>query len=144
MALYYAEFMFTCFNTDKKSYLIWALLLSLAIICAHGVKLHVHNMDHTHRAVESLTKHSHDSVFHLSLDTSHAEHHHAVISEIDLGINALLKDISGTVITLALLVTLIVLPLYHLFLLIFCQHRGHPDSIPWRYCLGPPLRAPPL
>lgn len=136
--------MYTSFNTDKQSYLIWALLLSLAIICAHGVKLHVHNMDHTHRPVESVGQHSHDSVFHLSLDTSHAEQHHAVISEIDLGMNALLKDISGTVMTLAFLVTLIALPLYRLFVLIIGRPRGHPESIPWRYSLGPPLRAPPL
>lgn len=132
------------FNTHKQTYVIWAIFLSLAIVCAQSVKLHVHDMDHTHKPVELVNAHSHDSEFHLSVDSSHAEYHHQVKSEMDLGLKALLKDISGKVLLLALLVTVIAYHLHRLFSPVYWCRPGSPSGVPWRYRLGPPLRAPPL
>lgn len=136
--------MFTFFNTNKKTYLLWAIFLSLAIVCAQSVKLHVHNIEHDHSPVESAIEHSHVSEFHLSVDISHAEYHHEVMPEIDLGMNALIKDISDKVITLALLVTVLALFLYSFYSNSFFRRRRIDAVFYWRYNLSPPLRAPPL
>lgn len=121
----------------------WVLFLSLALLCAQSVKLHVHDLDHTHTSSESVINHSHTSEFHLSVDVSHAEYHHQAMPEIDLGMSALLNNISAKMITLALLVTLIILCLHSLYPVSFSRRRRVAANAFSRYHFSPPLRAPP-
>ena len=132
---------------DQRILFAWAILLSLLILCAQGVKLHVHSFDHdphqNHHSIDNLNDHSHLSEAHLSIDISHEDHHDEVTSEIDACPDCILKQASGNVLVLALLVMALTLFLPGLSRYIFHRHHGV-VSIPWRHHLFPPLRAPPL
>ncbi|MEN8180010.1 MAG: hypothetical protein ABFS39_15520 [Pseudomonadota bacterium] len=136
-------------QTTKRTSFLWALLLSVALLCAQGVKLHVHSIDHDHdqrhgHMTTEAAEHSHLSEAHLSSDVSHGDHHDEVVSELDASPDGLLKKVSSNVFMLALLATV-----FSLLLLGFYQHAFHRRSdndaiLPWRYLLSPPSRAPPL
>jgi hypothetical protein len=131
-------------NNLNKSRMCWVLLLSLALLCAQGLKLHSHHIDHTHTTSESAIQHTHASEFHLSVDVSHAGHHHEAVSELDLGLNALPQKNSVKVLTLAFLVTILVLYLSSTYLLSCSRRRSRQVNVVWRCHFFPPLRAPPL
>jgi len=125
-------------------------LLSIALLCAQGITLHVHNLghehdqQHDHLAAELAVKHSHLSETHLSTDASHGDHHAEVVSEFGASPDGLLKKISYNVLTLALLATVLALLFPSFYQLIFPRRRDIGVIFAWQYRLSPPLRAPPL
>lgn len=137
-------------ETKKRTLYLWTILLSLALLCAQGVKLHTHDLDHNHdqqhghTPSEAAVEHSHLSEAHLSTDVSHDDHHDEMTSELDANPNGLLKKVSNSVLTLALLATVFILLFPGFYQQIFHRRRGKAIFIPWRYLLSPPLRAPPL
>lgn len=134
----------------KSTLLIWTLLLALAILCAQGVKLHVHNFGHDHEqqfssiSPEVVTEHSHLSDIHLTTDISHADHHDEVISEQNASPQALLKQISSYGSMLAIFVITFILILYSAYVVTVHRRFDINIAIARRYILSPPLRAPPL
>ena len=79
-----------------------SLLLSLLLLCAQGVGLHVHNLDHGHDDNQSHG-HAHVSQAHFAHDTSHKGHQGNVTSEIDVSPDGLLKIASNNVFAIALI-----------------------------------------
>lgn len=137
-------------QATKSTSLLWALLLSVTLLCAQGVKLHVHGIDHnydqqhSHIAVEAVAEHSHLSEAHLSSDVSHGDQHDEVVSELDASPDGLLKKVSSNLFMLALLASVFSL-LFPGFYQQAIHRRSDNDAIlPWRYLLSPPPRAPPL
>lgn len=128
--------------------LLWALLLSMALLCAQGVQLHLHSIDHdqrhSHITIEAAAEHSHLSGAHLSSDISHGEHHNGVISELDASPSGLLKKVSSNIVMQALPATALSLLYPGFYLQTFYRHRDEETTLPWRYLLSPPPRAPPL
>lgn len=132
-------------QTKKRTLFLWTLFLSMTLLCAQGVKLHVHSLDHNHGhiAAEAAAEHSHLSEAHLSTDVSHGDHHDEVVSELDVSSYGLLKKASSNALTLALLVTLFALLLPAFNQQPFHHRRDRDAILPWQYHLSPPLRAPP-
>lgn len=136
----------------KRTLFLWVFLLSTALLCAQGVKLHVHSFgqehDHdqqySHIAAEAVAEHSHLSEAHLSTDISHGDHHDEVVSELDASPDGLLKKVSSNILTLALLATVFILLLPTFYQQTFHRRRDKNSFLPWRYLFSPPLRAPPL
>lgn len=132
----------------KPTLYLWTLLLSVVLLCAQGVKLHVHSFDHdqqhSHIAAEDVATHSHLSEFHLSTDIAHIDHHGELVPEFDASPDCFLKKVSSNVLTLALLVTLFAFLLAGFYQRTFLRYRARDTIIFWRYLLSPPLRAPPL
>ena len=137
-------------KTKTRNLNFLAILLSLALLCAQGVKLHVHNLDHDHgqqhnqTLAEGTLEHSHLSVAHISSDVSHDDHHEKVVTEIAVSQESLLIKASCVISLLALLATAFTFFLLVFYRYTFHSHREHDANIPWRYYISPPLRAPPL
>ena len=141
------------FRQTRIRYLLpWALLLSMAIVCAQGVKLHIHDISHDHEKKQQHShistkievEHSHLSIAHLSTDVSHVDHHDEVVSELDINPDSLVKKISSSALLLALFSIAVTL-FFAIFLeLILYPCRGVNTFLPGRHLLSPPLRAPPL
>ena len=141
-------------QTKKHTLFLWTLFLSIVLLCAQGVKLHVHSFGHDHDQqhshialeveVEVEVEHSHLSEAHLSTDVSHDDHHSEVVSELDANPNGLLKKVSSSALTLALFATVLTLLFPGFYQQIFHRRRDKAVFLPWRYLLSPPLRAPPL
>lgn len=135
-------------HMKKRSLFLWVLLLSIALLCAQGVNLHLHGFGHEQGhsvAPEFTVEHSYQSGIHLTTDTSHSDHHDEVISELDASPQALLKKISsnGSMQTIFIITFTF---LFHRFYVLTFHRRRYDDDliIAWRYILSPPLRAPPL
>ena len=134
----------------KRNLYLWTIMLSVALLCAQGVKLHVHDLDHDHGQqhghipVEGISEHSHLSTAHLSYDASHADHHEEIVSEVDVGQDGLLTKISSNIFLLAILVSTFIVFLPGFYRYTFHRRRENDTNIPWRYHISPPLRAPPL
>jgi hypothetical protein len=134
----------------KPILLISTILLAIAILCAQGVKLHVHNFGHDHQqqfssiSSEVVTEHSHISDIHLTTDASHADHHNEVISEQNASPQALLKQISNDGPMLAVFVIAFIFLLYSAYVITLHRRFDINIAIARRYILSPPLRAPPL
>lgn len=127
---------------------IWTILLSIVLLFGQSVKLHVHSLDHAdnqssgHHYIEGADEHSQLAEAHLSSDSSHADHHAEIVSEIDTSLNAL--PTVSKVLTLALLFTMLLFLWPGFSELIFHRRTIQPALPPRRYHLYPPLRAPPL
>ena len=129
---------------------LWAILLSVALLGAQDVKLHVHDLGHDHGQqhghipAEGTAGHTHLSDAHLSTDISHVDHHEEIASEVNAGQEGLLAKISSNILLLAILASALIvfLPVFYRYTF----HRRHEidTDIPWRYHISPPLRAPPL
>lgn len=137
-------------KTIKRYLSLWAILLSLALLFAQGVKLHVHELAHGHEqhrghiaAAETL-EHSHLSVAHLSSDISHSDHHQEVLSEIDASQDGIQVKMYNGILLPAILAIFFTLILPGFYRFTFHTRRANDKIIPWRYHISPPLRAPPL
>lgn len=125
-------------------------MLSIALLCAQGVKLHVHDLDHghdqqhAHTPAEGTAEHSHLSTAHLSSDISHTDHHDEIASEVDASQDGLLVKISNSIFLLAILAYAFIVFLPGFYRFTFSRRRENNTNIPWRYHISPPLRAPPL
>ena len=135
-------------DIQKRTLILWVLLLSIALLCAQGTKLHVHSFAHDHEPHQSIapelaTEHLHQSSIHLTTDISHADHHDEVVTEQDANPQALLKKVSGYGPMLAIFIIAFAF-LLHSFNVIKLYYRRDTDLIlTRRYILSPPLRAPP-
>lgn len=141
-------------KTKKSTLYYWVIFLSIALVCAQGVTLHVHAVDHDHHQHHShnhdslheqlsTVEHSHISIAHLSADTSHSNHHDQVIYESDACPDCLLTKISSKAPLAALLSVLFILLLTGTYRNTYERRRD--DNILfscWLY-FTPPLRAPP-
>jgi hypothetical protein len=132
----------------KRTLFLWVLLLSIALLCAQGVKLHVHNFGHDHEQRHSIppelaTEHLHQAGIHLTTDMSHADHHDEEVSEQGINLQALLKKISNYAPMLAMFVIALTFFLHSFKVLILHTRRDRDVTITRRYILSPPLRAPP-
>ena len=129
---------------------LWILLLSIVFLFGQSVKFHSHSLDHadkpqpSHQYSEGVEEHTNPGVAHLSIDTSHPDHHTEIASEIDTSQYALLKVLSSKVLTVALLITLLVFFCPGFYQLIVHRRNSNPTINFWRYHFSPPLRAPPL
>jgi hypothetical protein len=133
---------------QKRTLFLWVLLLSIALLCAQGVKLHVHSFGHDHEqrhsiAPEVATEHLHQNDIHLTTDMSHAGHHDEVVSEQGVNSQALLKKISSYGSMLAIFVIAFTFFLHSFNVLTLHTRRDKDVIIIRRYILSPPLRAPP-
>jgi hypothetical protein len=134
-------------NTKKPILYLLTIVLSVAIVCTQGAKLHVHNVDHQHDrlilAVDAMD-HSHVNIAHLATDNSHADHHDGVVTENDANPEGMLIKVSSSLPALAIFAALFALLLLGVYRHTFHRIREHEANYFWRYYLSPPLRAPPL
>lgn len=137
-------------KTKKSTLSLWALLLSLALLCAQGVKLHVHSLSHEHhnhhdhQGQLSEGDHTHISIAHLSLDNSHSDYHDQVIYESDACPDCLLTKISTKVPLTALVSVLFILLLIGVYRLAYERRRDNNFLFSCWFYFTPPLRAPPF
>ncbi len=130
---------------------MWSLLLSLALLCAQGAILHVHNLhhgqgdfytDHHAHAIDEASDHGHLSKAHFTHDTSH-EHHGGVMSEVDITPDRLSKSANNSVFSIALFALFFTLMAFVSSRQLVQRSREN-KLVPHRfYVLSPPLRAPP-
>ncbi len=130
---------------------MWSLLLSLALLCAQGVTLHVHNLDHGHDdlyadhhtyAIDEASNHGHLSKTHFTHNTSH-DHHDGVVSEVDITPDRLLKNANNSVFSIALFALFFTLIAFVSSRQLVQRSREN-KPVPHRfYVLSPPLRASP-
>lgn len=134
---------------DKRALLLWNLLLVLLLLCAQGVKLHVHNLDHKHseyhshtHAVDEAGDHVHLSKAHSAHDTSHNDHYGGVISEIEITSDGVLKNASD-IFAIAVMVFFFTLVISLSSRQSVQRCRKNKLIFHGYYLLSPPLRAPP-
>lgn len=135
----------------KRTMITWSILLSLSLIVAQGVTLHVHSVDHDYyghyqqdHADNSHSEHSHVSKAHFSHDASHGDYHEEIFSEVDVSPSGLLKA-SFTQILSFVLITFIVLLALPMLVGQVLGHRRDSNVLHYQcYLISPPLRAPPL
>ena len=142
-------YLFRKISKNPKSLWIWALLISVALLCNQSVKLHIHDLDHAHDqhlnhdSGLGMEEHSHSANAHLVIDNSHSDHHADIVAEIDTSPSAVLAKISNTLLTLAFLVSILafLLPRFYVHKI---YRRAINDTVTlWRYHFSPPLRGPP-
>jgi hypothetical protein len=126
----------------------WVSLLSLALLCAQGARLHIHwvdcgqtsTLDPAH--VPADTEHQQHAKVHLVTQYTHRMHAGDGLSVLDLSPEGLLKKLSDAPLFLAI-VALVILRLA------VVSRQALPRRLePWVkhrcHCgLSPPLRAPP-
>ena len=133
-------------NINKRVLFALVALLLLLMLCAQSVTLHIHNYEHdpvqSHHSIGQLVDHTHSLDAHLSIDTSHAEHHDGAPSAVDACPDCIIKQLSLSLKSLAIIsiVFLLFLPRRNKFL--FLRIENIPPRLRQRY-LSPPLRAPP-
>jgi len=135
---------------NKRTLLLWSLLLCLSLLCAQGVVLHVHSMDHGHddqqshiHAADEANDHAHMSKAHFTHDTSHNDHHDSVASEIDVSPDGLLKNSSNNIFAIALISFFFILVMFVPSQRLIHCCRESKLILHRNYVLSPPLRAPP-
>lgn len=135
---------------NKRTLLLWSLLLGLSLLCAQGVGLHVHNVDHGHdehqshvHATDEADDHAHMSKAHFTHDTSHNDHHDDVASEIDVSPDGFLKNSSNNILAIALIAFFFILVLFVSSRQLVHCCRESKLILHRYYLLSPPLRAPP-
>ncbi len=136
-------------RNDKYTSILWALLISLTLLCAQGTRLHVHYLDCEHASATGLTTtddnhgHAQHSKIHLVTDSSHHHHSKTEMSELDVSPQGLLKKLSSIDSLLLVIVSLFTLLLPKFTRLAVQQHHDSRLKTLRRYVLSPPLRAPP-
>ncbi len=136
-------------RTQKRTLILWTILLSVSILCAQGVRLHVHGFEHSHQnnhhdSIEAFDNgHVHPTSIHLASDISHNDHHGGVVPELDLGMDGFMKKLSVTDLSLALVSLLVLLLAPALIRRIYRTDRIQRTAFLTRYLHSPPLRAPP-
>ena len=136
-------------KTKKSTRCLWVVLLSLALLCNQGVKLHVHSLGHDHHNHHDhqgqllVGDHTHVSIAHLSLDNSHSDYHNQVIYESDACPDCLMTKFYKAPLTALLIVLFILLLIgvYRHTLKRLCDGNA---LFLYRFHFAPPLRAPPF
>jgi len=134
---------------DRRTLLLWALLLSLALLCSQGIRLHIHNHghDHTHTdSIDGADDHGHLSNLsnpHFAHDTSHNDHHNGTIFEMDISPDRVSKTPSDNIFAVVLFTFFFTL-ITSVFSRQLVQCRRESRLVLHKYyTLSPPLRAPP-
>ena len=133
---------------NRRTLLLLSLLLSLVLLCAQGVKLHVHNLDQGHdnhhsHAIDEVGDHDHLSKAHFTYDASHDGYHDDVVSEIDISPDGLLKSVNSHVFMIALFAFFFTLITFISSRQLIQRCRESKLILHRQYVLSPPLRAPP-
>ncbi len=133
---------------NRRTLLLWSLLLCLALLFAQGVKLHVHSLDHGHdnhhsHAINEAGDHGHLSKAHFTHDTSHNDHHDGVVSEVDISPDGLLKNVQNNFFAIALFALFFTLMTFVSSRQLVQYCRESKLILHSYYVLSPPLRAPP-
>jgi len=127
-------------------------MISIMLLCAQNLKFHVHSLDHhgplqQHDSQIEMNNGEHGQIamMHLSIDSSHADHHDLLVVEMDASPETIFKQSSMnglSVALFALIFTLLILGIYALYV---PRTRGLTNFVPIRrFHLFPLLRAPPL
>ena len=139
---------------NKQVLLIWIVLLSIAVLCSQGIGLHVHSMDHgqdSHLAfatnIDDLSKatHHHEqfSKPHLSLDSSHIDHHSDISDNIDISPDGLLKNTNNNIFSIDVMAFIFILIMLTPARLVIRRIQESTVKLHNFYVLSPPVRAPP-
>ena len=130
---------------------IWIALFSIAVLFASNLNYHLHSMDHDpiqnhDTEMENFqVDHNHTVNKHLSIDSSHADHHDAIMIEDNASPESLMHQSSSNVSTPdfpVLFLLILFLGLYLPFK--FHLPRTFNRPIIRRSYFSPLLRAPPL
>ncbi len=127
-------------------------MISIMLLCAQNLQFHVHSLDHhgplqQHDSEIEMNNGEHGQIAmkHLSIDSSHADHHDLLVIEMDAGPDTIFRQssINGSSVALfALIFTLLILGIYALYV---PRTRSLINFVPnRRFHLFPLLRAPPL
>lgn len=123
----------------------WVLILSLTLLSAQLVKLHIHTFDHDYSGHSETEISGHNSIalLHFVTDQSHADHHEGTILEIETTPSVQTKNASNLLPILALISGFF--SIIFLTKPIFWIHPIREDDLPLsdRSFFTPPLRAPP-
>ena len=137
-------------SLSKPVVFSWIALLSVALLFASNLSFHVHDLDieSTHHTDPSLSGsdvgHGHVVNKHLSIDTSHADHHDTVMVEMEAtpdGMAPQSSRLTSAMDLVALFLLVFVLSAYPPFRPRFGRIIDRPP--PRRFYLIPLLRAPP-
>lgn len=129
----------------------WIILLSISLLVAQNLQLHVHDLDqdpveydgHDTAGVIDAA-HQHLGIKHLSIDTSHADHHDVLMVEMDASPDGIMLQSSTSTPSLALLALFVMLSILTGYSQYRPAIRRKADIVPrWRFHLIPLLRAPP-
>ena len=127
-------------------------MISIMLLCAQNLQFHVHSLDHPEPLQQHDSQiemhnveHGQIAMKHLSIESSHADHHDLSVVEMDASPETILKQLSmngASVALFALIFTLIILGFYALYV---PRTRSLTNFLPIRrFHLFPLLRAPPL
>ena len=139
-------------QAKKPTLLFWSLLLSLALLCAQGVKLHAHNLDHEHdnhhryghiHAVDEVNAHSYLSRTPFADESSHGDHQDDVVSESNTTPARLVKSSFNNVFAIAVFAFIFTLVGFTCSRQLVQRCRERQPILKSYYLLSPPLRAPP-
>ena len=137
-------------QTNKKTLLLWSFILSLAILCAQGAKLHVHDLGHEHhnnlshhQTIDDIDDHIHLSKLHFSHDESHTDHSHDIVSEVDVSPDGVLKNSISKVYSIVFLAAFFSFFLFVASQSVIQRRLESTIFLNKHYTLSPPLRAPP-
>ena len=136
----------------KPVFFLWIVMISIMILCTQNLQFHVHSLDHPEPLQQHDSQiemhnieHGQFAMKHLSIDSSHVDHHDLSVVEMDASPQTILKQLTmngASVALFALIFTLILSGFYALYvpgthsLISFVPIR--------RFHLFPLLRAPPL
>ena len=134
---------------QKSTLLLWAVLLSVTLLCTQHLQFHIHSLDHEpYQHHDDLLSnngdHSHVATKHLSIDASHQDHHDEVMLEMDASPDSIAKPTSVQIPSIDLLILYILL-----FALGVCRSLGYKTRpfaeglLQRHFYLIPQLRAPP-
>lgn len=126
-------------------------MISIMLLCTQNLTFHIHSLDH-HEPLQQHDsqiemnngEHDHIAMKHLSIDSSHDDHHDLLVVEMDASPETIFKQpsLNGSSVALfALFFTLLILGIYTRYIPRAC---GLTIFVPVkRFHLFPLLRAPP-
>ena len=138
-------------SLNSSTVIVWVALLSVAFLVTQNLQFHVHDLDHDparsdHHAstIAQSVEHEHTNLMHLSIDSSHADHHDSVIIETGVSLERIPPQSSSKASSFDLLVRCLVLLVLFSRLYRRATISHACDVLPRkRFHLIPPLRAPP-
>lgn len=127
-------------------------MISIMLLCVQNLQFHIHSLDYhgplqQHDSQIEMTngEHGQIAIRHLSIDSSHADHHDLLVIEMDAGPDTIFRQSSingSSVVLFVLIFMLLVLMIYALYV---PRTRSLTNFAPnRRFHLFPLLRAPPL
>lgn len=134
---------------QKPTLLLWAILLFVTLVCTQNLQSHVHSLDHESSQhhddpLSNSSDHSHIATKHLSIDSSHPNHHDDVIVEMSAIPDSITPLSSTQIPSIDLLILYILLFALGAYRSLNHNIRTFAARLLKRYFyLVPQLRAPP-